>query len=129
MLPSSDNEYLVRFQGHTVSVDSGMICVLIPNFPLPCGLNHAAANLLLRLAPGYPDIPPDMWWFDPALCRADGQPITATQVTEVHLGRTWQRWSRHFIQGQWRPGLDSLESYIALVKRELTNAATVARPQ
>ena len=127
MLPTADNEYLIRFQGHSVSMNGGMICVLIPNFPLPEGLNHTTANLLLRLAPGYPDIPPDMWWFNPAICRSDGQPIPATQVTEVHLGQQWQRWSRHFMQGQWKPGLDSLESYIALVKRELAKVAVVAK--
>jgi len=102
-----------------------MICVLIPNFPLPPGLDRQAADLLLRLAPGYPDVPPDMWWFDPAIRRKDGVEIPATQVKENHLGRQWQRWSRHFAQGQWKSGLDSVESYIALVRKELVNAAVV----
>jgi len=128
LLPTADNEYLLRFQGHSVSMTGGMICVVIPNFPLPEGLNLTAATLLLRLAPGYPDIPPDMWWFSPTISRSDGQPIPATQVVEVHLARQWQRWSRHFAQGQWKPGLDSLESYIALVKRELSKAAAVKAP-
>ena len=125
MLPSLDLEYLTRFPGHTVSMDGGMICVVIPNFPLPPGLNRQTADLLLRLAPGYPDIPPDMWWFDPAVCRADGVEIPATQARENHVGRQWQRWSRHFAQGQWNSGLDSVESYLALVRRELVKAAMV----
>lgn len=125
MLPSLDVEYLTRFPGHTVSMDGGMICIVIPNFLLPPGLNRQTADLLLRLAPGYPDIPPDMWWFDPAVCRADGVEIPATQAKENHVGRQWQRWSRHFAQGQWNSGLDSVESYLALVRRELVKAALV----
>jgi hypothetical protein len=125
MLPSLDAEYLVQFPGHALSVDGGMICVLIPNFPLPPGLDRQAADLLLRLAAGYPDIPPDMWWFNPAVGRRDGVDIPATQVREHYLGRQWQRWSRHFAQGQWKYGLDSLESYLALVRKELVKAAVV----
>jgi len=123
MLPALDSEYLKRFPGHSIAMDRGMICVLIPNFPLPPGLDRQAANLLLRLKPGYPDIPPDMWWFDPVIGRKDGVQIPATQVRETHLGRQWQRWSRHFAQGQWKSGLDSVESYLALVRKELVRAA------
>jgi hypothetical protein len=66
-----------------------------------------------------------MWWFAPAVCRNDGVAIPATQVSEHHLGRQWQRWSRHLAQGQWKSGVDSLESYLALVRKELVTAAVV----
>jgi hypothetical protein len=125
MLPSIDAEYLTRFPGHAISVDGPMICVLIPSFQLPPGLDRQSADLLLRLATGYPDIPPDMWWFAPAVSRKDGAVIPATQVKENHLGRQWQRWSRHLAPGQWKSGLDSLESYLALVRMELVTAAVV----
>jgi hypothetical protein len=81
------------------------------------------ADLLLRLSPGYPDVPPDMWWFNPAVRRADGRPIAATESQEAYFGRTWQRWSRHLNSGQWRAGVDSIESYLALVRKELELAA------
>jgi hypothetical protein len=126
MLPSIDAEYLTRFPGHAVSLDGGMICVLIPNYLLPPGLDRPSADLLVRLAPGYPDVPPDMWWFAPAVERMDGAAIPATQVRENHLGRQWQRWSRHFAQGQWKSGLDSIESYLALIRKELVTAAVRA---
>jgi len=74
---------------------------------------------LLRFSPGYPDVAPDMWWFDPPVRRRDGQPIPATEVIERYLGRSWQRWSRHFAAGQWRSGVDGLESFLALVRKEL----------
>jgi len=100
-----------------------MTCVLLPGFDLPPGLNRANADLLLRISPGYPDVPLDMWWFDPPIKRADGQVIPATEVMEHHLGRSWQRWSRHLPAGLWRSGIDGLESFLALVRRELEKSA------
>jgi len=124
MLPDLDQAYLGALApGNNVSIEGGMTCVVIPGFPLPGGFTIPSADLLLRLPPGYPDLPPDMWWFCPSVQRADGHPIEATQSLENHLGRTWQRWSRHLNAGQWRPGVDSLESYLALVRRELHAAS------
>jgi hypothetical protein len=124
MLPPTDLAHLeARAPGSAVSLDGGMICVVIPSFPLPAGFAQTSADLLLRLSPGYPDVPPDMWWFCPAVRRTDGQVIPATESQENHLGRTWQRWSRHLNPAQWRSGVDSLESYLALVRQELESAA------
>ena len=119
-LPAVDSGYLrERVSQHTVIADGGMICVLVQGFPLPNGFDRSTVDLLLRLSPGYPDVPPDMWWFDPPVALASGKPIPATDVRESYLGRTWQRWSRHFASGQWRSGLDSLETFLALIHREL----------
>ena len=68
------------------------------------------------------DVAPDMWWFHPAIKRTDGIQIPATDVFEHHLGREWQRWSRHLTPGQWQSGIDSLESYVALIQKELLAA-------
>lgn len=120
MLLAEDRDFLAkRFPGFSLTVEAGMACVVLPTFLLPAGLTQPCSDLLLRLAPGYPDVAPDMWWFDPAVLRPDGRPIPQTQVTETHLGRTWQRWSRHLGPDHWRAGVDSLESYVALVDREL----------
>jgi hypothetical protein len=124
MLPPSDKQYLdQRAPGHVVTAEANMICVTIPEFTLPAGLSTRSSTLLLRLSPGYPDVPPDMWWFNPPVKRLDGVEIAATQAYERHLGREWQRWSRHLSPGQWRSGVDSLESYLAIVRRELEAAA------
>jgi hypothetical protein len=123
MLPVVDREYLQeRVIDHVVSSEAGMICVLLPRYELPAGFRQARADLLLRLSPGYPDIPPDMWWFDPAVQRIDGREIPCTQVRERHLGRDWQRWSRHLDARHWRSGVDSIESFLAIVRRELNKA-------
>lgn len=100
-----------------------MLCVILTAWPLPPGLSAECVDLLIRLPTNYPDVRPDMWWVDPALRRADGTVIPATQVTEPHLGRTWQRWSRHFAQGQWQSGIDGLENYLALIRSEFLKAA------
>ena len=124
MLPANDLEYLAaNAPGHSITLEGGMICVVIPHFQLPDGLSVREADLLLRLFPGYPDIPPDMWWFSPAIFGPNGAAIVCTQLTEIYLARSWQRWSRHLSPGQWRSGLDSIESYLAIVRRELTAAS------
>lgn len=123
-LPAIDLEYMRgRVKGLRVAAESNMTCVILAEFELPPGYDRPYSTLLLRLNPGYPDIPPDMWWFDPPVRRADGRPIPATDVSEHHLDRNWQRWSRHLGPGQWRSGIDTLESFLALIRRELIRCA------
>ena len=129
LLPTNDLKYLEERFGNdspTISTDSNMTCLVFHNYPLPSGFNHEKSDLLLRFQPGYPDIPPDMWWFDPPLSRADGQTIPATEVTEQHLNRVWQRWSRHLSNGQWQSGIDGIESYLALLSKELERSSPVS---
>ncbi len=99
--------------------EANMTCIVFKDYQLPAGFDRDKSDLLLRLKPGYPDVPPDMWWFDPPVRRADGRPIQATEVIEHYLGRSWQRWSRHLPAGQWRSGVDGLESFIALLRKDL----------
>ena len=125
MLPSDDRAYLAeRFPEFDESVADGMLCVVLPGYSPPSGLAPNRADLLLRLSPNYPDVPPDMWWFHPAVTRLDGGAIPNTQVTEQYLGKTWQRWSRHLESHQWRPGADSLPSYLAVLEKNLMLAAS-----
>ena len=127
MLPEIDAAFLNDRQiPHTIAAEGGMVNVILPSFQLPSGMDRSASDLLVRLVGGYPDVAPDMWWFDPAVRRADGRSIPATDVIETYLGRTWQRWSRHFQPGQWQPGRDGLESYLALIRRELERCARAA---
>ena len=123
-LPQADIECLSeRGIEYSVSAEANMTCIVFPGYKLPPGYDRAVADLLLRLQPGFPDVPPDMWWFNPAIRLADGRIIQATEVIERHLGKDWQRWSRHFNAGQWRSGIDSLESFLALIRKELERCA------
>jgi hypothetical protein len=124
-LPQSDIACLAeRHVEYSVSVEANMTCVVLPGYELPPGYDKSSSDLLLRLNPGFPDVPPDMWWFDPAIRLSGGRTPRATEVMERHLGRSWQRWSRHFNAGQWRSGTDSLESFLALIRRELERCVT-----
>lgn len=127
MLPSVDAAFLDgKSLKYELVVEGGTICVVVAGLQLPPGLSATQTDLLLRLAPGYPDVPPDMWWFSPAIRRHDGGVIPATEAMETHLGRNWQRWSRHLDPGRWMSGVDSLESYFTLITSELNKAARVA---
>src|SRR5689334_16848695 len=109
-LLKSDEAFLEeRGLPHEVHEENGMTCIVLPQWKLPEGCDAASSNLLVRWPAGYPDVPPDMWWFDPPVRRLDAQEIPATQAVEQHLGRSWQRWSRHFQAGQWQSGIDGLE--------------------
>ena len=119
-LPQNDVAYLnERGLQYSVSTEANMTCVVLRAYQLPHGYDQPQADLLLRLSPGFPDVAPDMWWFAPPIRLLDGRAVQATQVTEYHLGRAWQRWSRHFQPGQWRSGTDTLESFLGLIRKEL----------
>ena len=126
ILPPEDQAFLAD-EGISalVSEEAGMLCVILPAFALPDGLNAAHVDVLFRLAPTYPDTAPDMWWVSPALTTREGAVIPATELTENHVGRSWQRWSRHLDAGAWKSGIDGLESYVALLREELDRAAGV----
>lgn len=124
LLPE-DARYLVeRNINHVVQEEAGMTCLVLQSWALPPGLNQQQADILIRLAPGYPDVAPDMWWVDPPLQTAQGGGIPNTESVEFHVGRNWQRWSRHFNGGQWQPGIDRLESFIVRINGELRRHAT-----
>ena len=125
MLPAPDAAFLAeRSLEYATSLEGGVICIVLPEWTLPPGYNVQKADLLVRLPAGYPDLPPDMWWFDPAVLRADGSQIRATEAIENHLGRRWQRWSRHLDPEQWCSGVDGIGSFFTLIREELLRCAS-----
>ena len=124
-----DQQYLEdRKLGHEITIEAGMVCVVFRNWKLPAGYDRTEADLLVRLPSGYPDLPPDMWWFSPGVHLSDGTAIQATECIETYLGRPWQRWSRHFSSGQWTSGVDSLESFLAIIAAELIHCSIKDKP-
>ncbi|NYI43796.1 hypothetical protein BJ993_000876 [Nocardioides aromaticivorans] len=120
VLREQDQSFLESLgYSHSVEVSDGFVNVVLADFPTP-GLDQRHVDLLLRLPIGFPDATPDMFWVAPAL-TAKGVAIPGTEQIENYLGRSWQRWSRH-IGGQWRPGIDNLETYLAYVRRALAMA-------
>jgi hypothetical protein len=125
MLRPADQEYLSRLGlPYAVTQEAGMIALVVKDWRLPAGYEPREVELLVRLPAGFPDAAPDMYWCDPPVRLAGtGAYPQAADLFEQHLGRQWQRFSRHLPPGAWQPGLDSLESYLALIKSDLERTA------
>ena len=122
MLIEEDAGYLASTGWrHELAVDGGFVCLVIYDYPLPNGYLPQQADLLLRLPQGFPDAAPDMFWFCPEVSYADGRMPPNTGDRLPWAGRTWQRWSRHLATA-WRPGIDNLQTYLRLIRTDLTTA-------
>jgi len=115
-LPDDDAEFL-RANGHdwVCEDESGKQCLIIRNYRLPVGYSPETSDLMLLIPANYPAGMIDMFYFDPRIFRADGMGIGAL-VDEIHFGRTWQRWSRHY---HWQPGIDNVAKHIGFVSNQL----------
>lgn len=124
ILPSKDRRYLAsRDIAYREVEQGGQKGVVLTDFPLPDGkFQVTRADILIVLPPGYPDMPPDMFYAVPHLLLMAGN--RAPRATEARLnfeGRNWQRWSRH--NNQWRPGSDGLWTMLKRIESALEVAA------
>lgn len=122
-LPEADQRYL---NGHGIAAE--IVCdgphkgVVLKQMQVPVGkFNHPAADVLVILPPGYPDVAPDMFYCGPwlTLVSAGRYPTCADQAY-AFLGHSWQRWSRH--NPSWRPGIDGLHTMIKRIEHALAEA-------
>ena len=117
-LDVADQQWLTD-QGFEFEVvdESGWTNLIFKDYVLPPGFDRERSDLLVRLPPGFPDAPPDMFWVDPPIRLSRNQAFAqASEAIESHVGRSWQRFSRHLQAGAWRPGIDSLESWIKAIR-------------
>ncbi len=121
-LPARDVKFLNErgFEWQVLPDPQGAAFVVVNGFNVAVGgFAPATIELMIRIPQQYPMTPLDMWYCDPPIrIAATGQFAAASEVMESHLGRQWQRFSRH-LNGGWRPGIDSLRSFFALIQREL----------
>lgn len=123
LLLEEDKAFLLR-KGWTVEVtkaDNQEIYIIIRNFPLSSRYSPRQTDVLIRILPGYPDSPLDMFWTKPDVLLAENnQKPNQADSYETFFGEQWQRWSRHL--NGWRGGIDCLESfYAAALHKELTS--------
>ncbi|ACV25476.1 multiubiquitin domain-containing protein [Kangiella koreensis] len=120
-LPSEDTEFLEASGLQWETTTEGRVMrVVIYNYPVPDGYNVSEVDMYLRIDTSYPDTQIDMFYVYPALSLVSGHTIKAL-ATESFDGRIWQRWSRHRAnQNVWRPGVDCIETHLALVNQCLT---------
>ena len=82
---------------------------------VPC----ASCDLLVMVPNGYATTKLDSFYTLPRLKRADGgDPQNATVETPLYQ-KTWQFWSRHLDDSDWRVGKDGLRTFLSYIRNEL----------
>jgi hypothetical protein len=94
--------------------------LLIYDYPIPEGYDASRCTVALMVPPAYPATEIDMAYFSPLLRKRSGRPISAT-ISQSIGGKPYQRWSRHRKPGEWKPGVDNLNTHLTLVNNWLVN--------
>lgn len=117
--PKLEKELAELRVAHTINVaeDGGWINVIFEAFHLGDGFNVASSDLLIRIQRTYPDAGPDMFWLEPNVLLANGQPPQAANSVENYQGKNWRRFSWH--RRTWNPSTDNLHGYLEFVRRRL----------
>ncbi|WP_166211889.1 E2/UBC family protein [Cognatiluteimonas telluris] len=120
-LPSRDQAFLDDrgYDWELLSESAGGY-LIVRNFDVTGGgFAPSPVTLMIRIPPQFPMTPLDMWYCNPPIRIAEsGHFAPASEVMESHVGKNWQRFSRH-LNGGWRPGVDGLRSFFVLIQREL----------
>ncbi len=119
-LPENDEDYLKQ-KGLAWDLQAGGsgAYLILKGVPVSTErYNQTHVDVLLQLPQGYPLAGLDMYWVSPDLTLKTGGYPEAANVFENYVGRRWQRFSRHLAQ-PWKPGQDSLPSFLALALGEL----------
>lgn len=121
-LPEFDKDYLNSKEYRYEEIESaGKKGLIIHDYVLPENkYNVEKSDLLILFKPGYPDIPIDMWYFNPeVLLLPDNKKAAQTNVNINFNNMTWQRWSRHFPKTEWRAGRDGIHTFLKRVNKAL----------
>jgi hypothetical protein len=119
LLPEIDREFLEeKGYSYTAISAGGELHVVLRDYEFPPVYAPRTADLLIILPAGYPNANPDMYWTYPDVKLVNGQWPLNSEHHQTYGSRSWQRWSRHY-QGKWRAGVDSLRTYLAVVRKEI----------
>lgn len=103
----------------------------LPEFALPPNLfvkiddklvAESRVSLMVLIPKGYQETQLDSWYISPAVYLKDGQQPDRANSEAVLFGRPWQFWSRHLAAGDWRAGVDGLETYLQYIRTGLRSA-------
>jgi hypothetical protein len=112
-----DREFMEEYGLPWETIVDGSQWVLIHNFPVARGYNHATVTAAIRIETGYPNTELNMVYFYPGLARTDGKPIGATEAQQALDGKSYQRWSRHRTPANpWKIGRDYLGTHVILIE-------------
>lgn len=100
--------------------ESGRRWLLLRNFVLPEGYNHAVVDIAIDVPLAYPRAEIDMFHCLPHLTLIAGGIIGQTSGRTSIQGQTYQQWSRHLNgQTRWDPTTDSVMTHIAVIETAL----------
>jgi hypothetical protein len=119
VLPTKDRSFLegknYQFREISDGARNGLIIdsfVLLPENKFTV----KESSLLILLPQGYPDVPPDMFYFAPEVKLAASNTYPGRAHSKVTYFQTnWQCWSRHAPPAEWRAGIDGIHSYLQRV--------------
>jgi len=118
-----DDEAYLNDKGHTWQLlpDGAGACLVISEYEVSAEVyNREKTDLMIRIPAQYNIAGLDMFYVSPELrLRATGSYPEAASHFEDHVGRRWQRFSRHLNTTRWRAGVDGLRMFMALIQREL----------
>ena len=136
-LPEEDQEYLsecgIKYEELTEEMPGSNVRrgVLFPGFSFSGNLRKVegsslvgveSCDLLLVVPDGYATTKLDSFYTIPRLKRADGKDPQSANTESALFGKTWQFWSRHVDNQDWRVGIDGLRTFINYIRAELRNA-------
>lgn len=100
--------------------ESGRRWLVIGNFVLPTGYNHAFVDIAIDVPLAYPRAEIDMFHCLPHLTLKSGQAIGETSGRTNIQSQIYQQWSRHLNgQTRWNPATDSVMTHIAVIEAAL----------
>ena len=122
-LPSADREY---FESKGIAFeeiqDGKLKGVILRKRTLPDGKFDATeVDVLVLLPPGYPDVPPDMFYIFPWIKLLSNNRYPKAADRPLKFGHeNWQRWSRH--NSEWRPGVDGIWTMLKRIEHAIKEA-------
>ena len=127
LLPVADSEYLSQKEVSFEEIkEGGQNAIILKNIVLPENkYDQETTDVLVLLPNGYNDIGPDMFYTSPRIKLKDRNSYAkAADVPHAFNGITWQRWSRHAQNSDWRPGIDGIRTLVQRIKHALEVATT-----
>lgn len=100
--------------------EAGRRWLVLRNFVLPEGYNHAIVDIAIDVPLAYPRAEIDMFHCLPHLTLKNEVLIGETSGRTAIQGQTFQQWSRHLNgQTRWNPATDSVMTHIAVIDAAL----------
>jgi hypothetical protein len=96
-----------RFEGNLRTAHDGNL--------LPCD----SCRVLVLVPNGYSTARLDSFYTAPWLKRPDGNDPHAANSEQTLFQQSWQFWSRHLDEGDWRVGVDGFCTFINYIRGEL----------